>query len=110
MVDNPVWPLIRVWTMRMESKHSLFMRCARSSQNFVNITKTLSETHQLNQAYLHSGFLMCDSVKLGSDCTVFDEVLFAPSLDAAVKHLTSPVRCAATVTVKGTKYSKNALL
>ena len=51
-------PLIRVWTMRMESnlsKHTFFKRCARASKNFINITKTLSETHQLHQAFLSSG-------------------------------------------------------
>ncbi len=33
-------PLIRVWTMLMESKHTFFKRCARTSKNFIDVTKT----------------------------------------------------------------------
>jgi len=41
-------PLIRVWTMRMDGKHSLFKRCARNCRNYIYITKTLSDIHQLS--------------------------------------------------------------
>lgn len=55
-------PLIRVWTMRFESKHSYFKKCARYSQNFINICHTFAERHQLLQAYLSDGSLFsCDS-------------------------------------------------
>ena len=40
-------PLIRMWSLRFESKHSYFKRCARFSQNFKNIAKTLAVKHQL---------------------------------------------------------------
>jgi hypothetical protein len=43
-------PLIRVWTARMESKHTVFKRYACSAKNFINITKSLSDFHQLNLA------------------------------------------------------------
>ncbi len=42
-------PLIRLWTMRFESKHSYFKRCARNLKNFKNLCLTLSERHQLLQ-------------------------------------------------------------
>lgn len=45
--------------MRFESKHLYFKRCARSAGNFVNLTKTLSQKHQLLQAQLLYGGL-CD--------------------------------------------------
>ena len=48
-------PLRNVWTMRFESKHSYFKRSMRSAKNFINISSTLSEKHQLLQAYLQSG-------------------------------------------------------
>ena len=48
-------PLIRVWTLRFESKHSYFKRCARYSQNFINVCHTFAERHQLLQAYLSNG-------------------------------------------------------
>ena len=44
-------PLIRVWTLRFESKHSYLKQCIKHSQNFINICKTLAEKHQLLQAY-----------------------------------------------------------
>lgn len=44
-------PLIRLWTMRFESKHSYFKRCAKHLNNFKNLCRTLSERHQLFQAY-----------------------------------------------------------
>ena len=45
-------PLINFWTLRFESKHSYFKRSIRSCKNFVNVTSTLANAHQLFQAYL----------------------------------------------------------
>ena len=45
-------PLIRVWTMHFESKHKYFRQCVRKCRNFKNACKTVSERHQLLQAYL----------------------------------------------------------
>ena len=50
-------PLIRLWTMRFEAKHSYFKRCARVGQNFTNLCKSLAEKHQLLQAYFSMGEL-----------------------------------------------------
>jgi hypothetical protein len=57
-------PLIRLWTLRFESKHSYFKKCARSAQNFKNITKTLSEKHQLLQAFYSTGSLFGEHVEV----------------------------------------------
>jgi len=106
-------PLMRVWTMRMESKHSFFKRCACACQNFINITKTLSDTHQLSQAFLYSGSLVCENVELGCDACEFDVQLFSHCMVSAVKHcvrLHAPLRCSSNVTVKGTTYSKGAFV
>ena len=106
-------PLIGVWTMRMESKHSFFKRCARSCRNFINITKSLSETHQLNQAYLSSGARVCRNVELGCDSCDFDSDLLSSGIVSAVKtcrKLQSPLCCSSSVTVKGTKYSKGSFV
>ena len=79
-------PLIHVWTMRMESKHSFFLkRCAINSHNVINITKTLAETHQLNLAFLSSGPTLCGRIMLGCDNATFDEELFSPTIVLAVK-------------------------
>ena len=48
-------PLILLWTMRFESKHSYFKRCIRYSTNFINVSYTLTVRHQLLQAYKCAG-------------------------------------------------------
>ena len=51
-------PLIRLWTMHFESKHGYFKKCLRNSHNYKNITKTMSEQHQLLQVYYSSGSIL----------------------------------------------------
>lgn len=46
-------PLIRLWTLRFESKHSYFKRCVRRTQNFKNVCETLANNHQLLQSYMN---------------------------------------------------------
>lgn len=41
-----------VWTLRFEGKHQYLKQCVRSAKNFKNVTKTLSEQHQVYQAFL----------------------------------------------------------
>lgn len=48
-------PLIRLWTLRFESKHAYFKKCAKQCKNFRNICSTLAVHHQLLQAYIHEG-------------------------------------------------------
>ena len=42
-------PLIGVWAMRMESKHTYFKSVIRSSKNFKNVAKTCASRHELAQ-------------------------------------------------------------
>jgi hypothetical protein len=55
-------PLIRLWTLHFESKHSYFKACIRAAQNFKNVTSTLSYKHQLLQAFYSAGSLFRKSV------------------------------------------------
>jgi len=64
----------------MESKHAFFKRTVLITQNFINVTKTLSEIHQLNQAYLSSGVQMHDAIEPGCDCMPFGVKLFADAV------------------------------
>lgn len=48
-------PLIKVWTLRFESKHQYFKRCVRNCHNFINVPKMLATRHQQLQAYLSAG-------------------------------------------------------
>lgn len=40
-------PLIRLWTLRFESKHKYFKQCIHNLHNFKNVCKTASDRHQL---------------------------------------------------------------
>ncbi|XP_049517976.1 uncharacterized protein LOC125943242 [Dermacentor silvarum] len=51
-------PLVHVWTMKFEGKHQYFKECIRSVRNFKNVTKTLSEKHQLYQFLFSSARLV----------------------------------------------------
>lgn len=44
-------PLINMWTMRFEAKHSYFKRVVHESHCFKNILMTLAQKHQLMEAY-----------------------------------------------------------
>lgn len=55
-------PLIRVWTLRFESKHTYWARSARRLHNFKNLCGSLAERHQLLQSFLSAGTLFPPSV------------------------------------------------
>lgn len=60
-------PLIKLWTMRFESKHSYFKNIARMCKNFRNITKTLSVKHQKLFSYTMEGDFL-ESRVFWSEC------------------------------------------
>ena len=76
-------PLIRLWTMRFEGKHSYFKNCARAAKNFKNITQTLSDKHQLLQAFYSSGSLFGQSVSFDQGLP-FHHELHSQKVAAAV--------------------------
>ncbi|XP_030833875.1 uncharacterized protein LOC764597 isoform X1 [Strongylocentrotus purpuratus] len=101
-------PLTRVWTLRFESKHVFFKRCVRYSSNFKNVTATLTERHQLMQAYFCDGQLFPDSVKADRG-TEFDPSLYATNIQRAVHSrpiLQQNCEASDEVTVFGTRYRK----
>lgn len=48
--------LIWLWTMRFESKHSIFEKHVRRIQSFKNVCQTLANQHQLPHTTLSSNF------------------------------------------------------
>ena len=64
--------LIRVWTMRFESKHSYFKNVARRCKNFINVPKTIAYNHQMLQSLLLSS-------SLTSSETLYDLTAFTRS-------------------------------
>ena len=106
-------PLIKVWTLRFESKHQYFKRAVRHMMNFINVTKTLSEKHELFQSL----------IRLGSDSRIetqmqgtrrFEITFYTPNIQTAIKRsgiATANIYECEKVIHKGTEYNKgNALV
>lgn len=66
-----VGPIINLWTKRMEGKHQIFKRAARSTRNFINLKKTLAMKHQENASA--EAFDLSDNVKISEISTPFEE-------------------------------------
>jgi len=105
-------PLIRLWTLRFESKHTYFKQCMRKLRNFKNPCSTLAERHQLLQAFLSAGtfFPPCVSVERGTQ--FFSDDYNDVIIEAVAHHNfeSTNTLIANEVTVKGTKYKKNMLI
>ena len=69
-----VGPLIHLWAMRMESKHTFFKSCIRTAKCFRNVTKTCAVRHQRAQiSYSYSG-LFPPTIQLPSSSPTLDSV------------------------------------
>ena len=79
-------PLIRVWTLRFESKHSYFKNCARKLRNFKNVCSTLADRHQLLQAYLTEGTFFPPQLIFDSTFE-FSSKMYAADIWRAVSHM-----------------------
>jgi len=107
-------PLIRLWTLRFESKHSYFKKVIRSAQNFKNVTYTMSNKHQLLQAMYTTGSLFPQAVRC--DVSVqFDVSLYSPDVQRAVASVQGLADVAQTrvcdhVDIYGTTYAKSFLV
>jgi len=103
-------PLIKLWTMRFESKHQYFKRCIRSCRNFVNVGSMLANRHQLHQAYLSaSPRFACDTNVSHVDLVVKSSI--AAELKSALNVAgvrAEQIFCAATI--KGTTYKRGQVL
>uniref|UniRef100_A0A669BL90 Uncharacterized protein n=1 Tax=Oreochromis niloticus TaxID=8128 RepID=A0A669BL90_ORENI len=93
-------PLIRLCTLRFESKHSYFKACTSSVlHNFVNLCKT--ERHQLLQSYLSAFLLSPYTIQFPLNCFSGMEIeeeltSLLPTLDrekiiCIVEHLTDVI-------------------
>ncbi len=47
----PVLPLVALWTMRFEAKHSFFKRVIRHTNCYKNVLHSLAQRHQFQTAY-----------------------------------------------------------
>lgn len=78
-------PLIRLWTLRFESKHTSFKQCARKLHNFKNLCSTLAERHQLYQSYLIAGSLFQPTLQIVGKANDFEMVLYNEGIQSAMR-------------------------
>ncbi|KAK3917139.1 Hyaluronidase [Frankliniella fusca] len=100
-------PLIRLWTLRFESRHVFFKSAAQAANNFRNITKTLIKKYALNFAFRFSGNLIAPSInfreKDASNIPSLDEL--KQEVIQFVKSDTSYQQILTSVEIHGMTYS-----
>jgi hypothetical protein len=99
-------PLIHMWTMRFESKHSYFKRAIRNLHNFVNLTKTLANRHQLLQCYQMAGHILSSDVDSVGNMT-YNEHVYSVGIQKAVEQIKSSnadLEVCSQLSVHGTTY------
>ncbi|XP_052130221.1 uncharacterized protein LOC127751151 [Frankliniella occidentalis] len=105
-------PLMKVWTLRFESKHTYFKRTARVIRNFKNILYSFSMKHELLQCYLRSGAdLRCD-VEAAGTSKLFVST-YSKDIQDAISNVPSNlcnVEECLKLTVKGTEYAKGDIV
>ncbi|XP_030248211.1 uncharacterized protein LOC115566456 isoform X2 [Sparus aurata] len=105
-------PLVGVWTMRFEAKHSFFKQVVRHTNNFRNVLLTLSTRHQMMMAY----HLQTDGGKQALCVAKISEVplnVLHPDIQETLRDtspLMSAVLLAKTVTCYGTRYNVGMIL
>lgn len=102
-------PLIRTWTLRFESKHSYFKRCARQSGNFKNICATLALRHQLLQTYIHADTSVNTEIYIHKP-NEFHLELYTDTIQKVIPKdlfLPSNTVISYSVKVQGTSYNKD---
>lgn len=106
-------PLVSMWTMRFEAKHSFFKQIARHTNCFKNIALTLSTKHQLMLAFhLHSSGLKRASFEVTSVSPVPVEVL-NKEIACTIKQRypeTTEVSLAKSVNAYGVSYKTGMIL
>lgn len=78
--------LIRVWTLRFESKHSFFKQCIKYSQNFINVCKTLAEKHQRLQAYKQTVSFFQDDISVKTSMPISPST-YSQAIQSAIQLL-----------------------
>lgn len=105
-------PLIRLWTLRFESKHSYFKECVRKLHNFKNVPSMLAKRHQLLQSYLSSGE-MFPPVLQYEHAVQFSAELYNDQIKLSMEPYNfcnvNSVICN-TIKYKGTTYKQNLFL
>lgn len=78
-------PLVSLWTMRFEAKHSFFKQAVRNIKSFRNIAGSLARKHQLMVAYR----MLCPDDENSTDVTRVTEVPLDVLKDNVVKSISN---------------------
>ena len=106
-------PLINVWGMRMESKHTYFKGVIRVAKNFKNVPLTCATRHQLSQISHHfNGLFPMVKVIIPDNAPTLDEISpsLAPNLQQFLTSHDPSSLVPKFVTVYGTRYDVGEVL
>lgn len=106
-------PLVGLWTIRFEAKHSFFKQVARHTNNFRNIAFTLATKHQqLISYHLHSSSLSISNLEVTNISTIPIDVLNEEIVVALRQKYPdiSQVNLAKNVKTKGINYRNGMLV
>jgi len=106
-------PLVALWTMRFEAKHSFFKRVVRHTNCFRNILRSLAVKHQFMLAYhLHGTDVLKPALTVSNISTLPVDVLKENIQEAVQKKFPgeTSIQVANTVTCHGTTYSVGMIL
>ena len=107
-------PLIDVWAMRMESKHTFFKAVIRTSKNFKNVALTCAKRHQMAQiSYFYYGLFPRSKFDLPADSPNVKDVSLI-SQDREIQKFYSTLHHTAVIpkkiTIYGTEYGSGQIL
>lgn len=105
-------PLSHLSTLRFEGKHSYFERIILGSQNFKNITKTVSKKHEMRQVYCQAGNLFLNDLEENYPVP-FVETMYSETLIQAVRGCGIDMSCAEEshkLSYRGTVYETESIL
>ena len=106
-------PLVSLWTMRFEAKHSFFKQAVRHINNFRNVTLSLATKHQFMVAY---NMLCPDDEKSALEVEQVSKVPIDILNEDVVNTITqkypkiTAVNLAQIVTVNGINYKKGMIV
>ena len=98
--------------MRFESKHSYFKKVVRVLGNFINVTKTMAERHQLLQAYYSHGCLFEAELEVSKHMP-YETTVLADHIREATSPFNFDHECtfySYECAYKGTTYKKDMCL
>lgn len=104
-------PLIKISTLRFESKHTYFKRVMRGLRCYKNVTHSLSEKHELHQALLRSGSGLANDMIINDEFK-FDRARYSDLIQESVgkvKFFNTITECSSAI-FKGTYYTKGQIV